>query len=193
MGEVAVWAGSVKVKRHFLDSAALSISEQQAHRCPLRSAGRLVMLYQEAGKNEEISGRLKEGHLHSIVQRIYLLNTRQKATSLRNLVKGLGGTGQVSEALEPKIGIKFQSAFGWLWRVLCCRVIRQTLRSSRCLQRLLDADSGTLRATPRRFLRIWHSENIAVGVSPKGSQLHVLSTWTRRDLENWQPESGDRW
>ena len=72
------------------------------------------MLYQEAGESEEISGRLKEGHLHAIVQRIYLLNTRQKATSLRNLVKGLGGTGQVSEALEPKIGIKFQSAFGWL-------------------------------------------------------------------------------
>lgn len=48
---------------------------------------RLVMLYQEAGENEEISGisgRLKEGHLHSIVQRIYLLNTRQKATSLRD-------------------------------------------------------------------------------------------------------------
>ena len=94
--------------------SGLSISEQQTHRCPLRSAGRLVMLYQEAGESEEISGRLKEGHLHSIVQRIYLLNTRQKATSLRNLVKGLGGTGQVSEALEPKIGIKFQSAFGWL-------------------------------------------------------------------------------
>lgn len=45
---------------------------------------RLVMLYQEAGESEEISGRLKEGHLHSIVQRIYLLNTRQKATSLRD-------------------------------------------------------------------------------------------------------------
>eukprot|EP00435_Cladocopium_sp_Y103_P065640 s112_g27.t1 len=64
---------------------------------------RLVMLYQEAGENEEISGisgRLKEGHLHSIVQRIYLLNTRQKATSLRNLVKGLAGTGKVKPLID---------------------------------------------------------------------------------------------
>lgn len=45
---------------------------------------RLVMLYQEAGESEEISELLKEGYLHSIVQRIYLLNTRQKATSLRD-------------------------------------------------------------------------------------------------------------